>query len=1090
MLRICKAAASVLAIAALLLGVPAVLLAAGTNPWSAAIWAKENLWAVDYGNTVLLGALTLAGWIAWATCVQGFAAALLDTLTGGRRTLPAIGVQRAVFTFLLGAVITSSTTATWAAASHNGWQPRPAAVAVALAGTAEATSSPVGDQGPVVHQGPGAQDPSTVIHTVVRGEHILDLAERYYGHAQAYTRIVEANSGVTQPDGRALQPGSTRIYPGWQLRIPHATPTTDAGQQVATDAGTITLVAAGRSYDVHVHRGDNLYKIAQQWLGDGDRWPEIYQLNKHRHFDDGRTLNNPRLIFAGWTLDLPDDAQPPAGHTNPKPTTPATPPVEPAQPSKPAEPTLPATPAPTHPAPTPSGPATPPTDDGVITTTAAPQSPSTSTPSKSAQQPAPATSRPGIDLPGGGWVDAGLAAALATAAAAVWAHRNRRYRRLAGVSRRRRDADLPAVSALVKHVRARLAPTFGPRGARPATTPVADEVASWVSDLRPTGEPGDLTGADHDSSALIDSDWQPAPDREIIAEQQTPPQVEPADVVKVEPGPATPVAPSTDGEHAQVWPTAGLGLTGPGALAAARGLLVSALASGSPDDPQARTEVIIPASTLASLLGAAAVQVPNTTSRLIVTNDLVTALEELEAHALYRARLCQEYEAVSIAQFRTEQPDREFVPPLVLITDVTGEADSTRLEWSLAAHYRLDVHGVICGDWPRGDTIQVAADGTTTPAVGIRYGERHRNGHPADLGRLTVLDEAQTLEMLLTLIEAQTGTPAPRPPADTIPDSDDARLTEDDPRRLDETAASGQDQPAEVPDVADTSAESSAGPDDVGAEDTDHGDAAEPATSMPADTRQPLPVKLTVLGTDAPLDYTGSREYRSRVRELLTYLIASGGTAHEDTLFEDLLPDVTYKAARDQINVASSLLRNILGEVAGVPAKRFVVRNSTAHAVQLGPQELLDVDLWRMRDLVGQAKTAGNSITRTRLLRQAVDTYTGELAAGADYPWVDLYRERTRRDYIDAVLAFTDELVDDPAQILRVVRPAIGACPYAEALYQKAMKAMAALGDADGIRALRRTMNKAMEELGVEAEEDTRQLATKLLADLTGRRRP
>ena len=64
-----------------------------------------------------------------------------------------------------------------------------------------------------------------------------------------------------------------------------------------------TLVAT--SYTVL--SGDSLWAIADRLLGDGFRWTELWTLNQHRQMPDGRTFTNPNLIYAGWTLDLPQD---------------------------------------------------------------------------------------------------------------------------------------------------------------------------------------------------------------------------------------------------------------------------------------------------------------------------------------------------------------------------------------------------------------------------------------------------------------------------------------------------------------------------------------------------------------------------------------------------------------------------------------------------------------------------------------------------------------------------------------------------------------------------------------------------------------
>ncbi len=51
-----------------------------------------------------------------------------------------------------------------------------------------------------------------------------------------------------------------------------------------------------------VKSGDSLWKIAQQSLGDGSRWREIYDLNKDQ-------IKNPDLIHPGQVFKLPGDAK-------------------------------------------------------------------------------------------------------------------------------------------------------------------------------------------------------------------------------------------------------------------------------------------------------------------------------------------------------------------------------------------------------------------------------------------------------------------------------------------------------------------------------------------------------------------------------------------------------------------------------------------------------------------------------------------------------------------------------------------------------------------------------------------------------------
>ena len=76
-------------------------------------------------------------------------------------------------------------------------------------------------------------------------------------------------------------------------------------------------LAAAPSYEVQ--RRDTLWDIAERHLGDPFRWQEIFRLNQGKVQPDGRCLTDPDLIYAGWRLELPDDA---AGLATPGPPVP------------------------------------------------------------------------------------------------------------------------------------------------------------------------------------------------------------------------------------------------------------------------------------------------------------------------------------------------------------------------------------------------------------------------------------------------------------------------------------------------------------------------------------------------------------------------------------------------------------------------------------------------------------------------------------------------------------------------------------------------------------------------------------------------
>ena len=59
----------------------------------------------------------------------------------------------------------------------------------------------------------------------------------------------------------------------------------------------------GASYTVRA--GDTLSEIAEDRLGDADRYPRIFAASRHTHQADGRHLRDPDLILPGWRLTIP-----------------------------------------------------------------------------------------------------------------------------------------------------------------------------------------------------------------------------------------------------------------------------------------------------------------------------------------------------------------------------------------------------------------------------------------------------------------------------------------------------------------------------------------------------------------------------------------------------------------------------------------------------------------------------------------------------------------------------------------------------------------------------------------------------------------
>ncbi|WP_245712980.1 AfsR/SARP family transcriptional regulator [Micromonospora nigra] len=528
-----------------------------------------------------------------------------------------------------------------------------------------------------------------------------------------------------------------------------------------------------------------------------------------------------------------------------------------------------------------------------------------------------------------------------------------------------------------------------------------------------------------------------------------------------------PVVPALDGPLAAVWPPAGLGLTGPGAEAAGRGFLTAALAAGGVDNPHARSTVVIPSTTAATLLGAAAV-LPET-PRLTVPGSLDDALDILEADTLHRTRLAYQHEVDTIAELRRTDPCEEPQPPILLIADAAASHERARIAALLAQGQRLDIHGILLGSWPDGNTVVVNVDGTTTPADGEA---RHRT-HPADVGRLSVLTPAETIGLLTTVAEAHTGQQRPSPadtarpaagqdPRPASTSTEDAGHGDGDGRGPvgDEPAPAAEDTAPVVPHPRDPA--------------TDGTQAAGEEPAALSNGR----VKVRVLGGARIVDMDTTMPLRAKALELLVYLVVHDGDAAQDSILDDLLPDAPAARAPHRLHTYVSALRKALARTGG-PAS-YLTHPSRRYTLN---REMLDVDLWRMRDALRDAKHATTDTDRTAALQRAIDAYDGALADGSGYEWIEAHREGIRRQALDAHLALATATTD-PTQALAVLEAAMRHDPYAEAFYQQAMRAHATLGHLEQIRALRRTLTRRLEEIDAEPSEDTLALADRLIAGL------
>lgn len=341
--RVARGLGAIAALLVLLVGVPAFLTGAVGWPLPRAVPAWDQVTGTFSGDLPLEAAtvwkvLACIVWVAWAQILAATAVEAVALARGGVAA-PIRGlahVQGLAGSLLGTALLLLPGTLARPLPLHD--TPSITAARALVAHTAIPASPPHD----VNHQDDRSPaEPSTVEHTVVRRDTLWDLAERYLAPggsveevSAAVGQLFELNQGRPQPDGSALTDASL-LRPGWVLRIP------------VRDAPP-PLTSA-----VTVEPGDSLWEIAEERLGDGHRYREVFDLNAGRPQPDGDILTDPSVIEPGWTLRLPGAAPPRA---------------EPA-PVPEAEPGVPPTTAP--PVPPISAPVAPDVDESAVPTTPA-----------------------------------------------------------------------------------------------------------------------------------------------------------------------------------------------------------------------------------------------------------------------------------------------------------------------------------------------------------------------------------------------------------------------------------------------------------------------------------------------------------------------------------------------------------------------------------------------------------------------------------------------------------------------------------------------------------------------------------------------
>jgi nucleoid-associated protein YgaU len=126
---------------------------------------------------------------------------------------------------------------------------------------------------------------------------------------------------VPAPPARNPGPPPNGVTPPTTSASPAAPAPPSAGTSHPPIRPPATHPAGMAGPIVTVRPGDTPWSIAEQHLGDGMRWRELWDLNHQTAQADGSMWVDPKRIDVGWRLDLPPDATAVSGADHREPTT-------------------------------------------------------------------------------------------------------------------------------------------------------------------------------------------------------------------------------------------------------------------------------------------------------------------------------------------------------------------------------------------------------------------------------------------------------------------------------------------------------------------------------------------------------------------------------------------------------------------------------------------------------------------------------------------------------------------------------------------------------------------------------------------------
>lgn len=531
--------------------------------------------------------------------------------------------------------------------------------------------------------------------------------------------------------------------------------------------------------------------------------------------------------------------------------------------------------------------------------------------------------------------------------------------------------------------------------------------------------------------------------------------------------------------------TLGLGLTGAGAPAAIRALLISLLAS-CPEATAVLTAAVhhrlldreshpaLPHNGVPTAKANTAQRMSG--QRLAVTPSLDEALDTIEVELASRTRILEETAGHAVHA------------PLLLV--VPAPDDPRRLNAIAELGAGLSIGVIVLGVWRPNVTCQIGEDGRIVRVLGQSLPDW---AHSLPGLRTFSIGNDDT-RALLALLRPTKPTPPSRTPAtrSALAGTDVtgsprpgaiARALNPAPHRSERNPISRSITGRLTPPSSDHAEGSDTLTEIAGAPHPRQPTGRSDPPTVLADA-PPHPFQLTALGDlqiryavqgAAPVNLAAA--LTPKPREVLLYLAVHRDGVRTSVLTNAIWPGASPARPSNAFHTTLSQLRRCVRALVNDEGAALVLHRGGQY--YLNP-EVIDVDLWRLTTALRTTRTALDR-ERTVALEEVVDIYRGDLAQNYTSEWLDEPRETLRREVIDAHAALIRATRShEPERALGLLERARQLDPHNEAIYRDIMRVQSRLGHFDAISRTMRLLRTALADIDARPTTDTETLAVHL----------